>query len=981
MAVVISFVGKFDGKDLERAQREMAKLSGVADDSGSRMGGLRKAGLAAAAGIAVAAAATVKFGADSISAAREAQVADKRLQQIATSMGLVDGAYAGGIDRLNDYAGTLSKTLGVEDESIKAVQAKLLTFKQLGVTINESGGALDRATQAAYDLAAAGFGSAETNAIQLGKALQDPVKGLTALGRAGITFTAAEKERIKALVESGKVQEAQNLVLKAIESQVGGTAAATATAADRMKIAFGELQESVGVALLPVMEQFASTLTPIIEQLQGPLSQVAGQVAGALQQAFDALAPVLPTVAQALGQIAGVIGQSLATAIRVLVPIITPMMEILASLATRIGPLLQPILEKLGELIGKLFTAVEPLIAPLTDLIFGVLEAAMPILDIVGDLLGVLIDAIAPLLGIVGSLLAPLGQLINVLFKAIEPILRPLLPLIEALAGLFADVLARAIGVIITGLGQLILAGSKVAPFLLNNLTKPVIEGFLTMAENIIGSAESAFGWIPGLGDKLRTAKDAIATFKTSATTAIGQAATTIAKEGQKIGTGLIDQGIALVTNPAQVAKVKKAGESVGFSLSEGMRMGIVSGQIPLQAAAAQSINQAERAARVAADSNSPSKLFAAIGRDLTSGLVEGVKEGGKDVRKNLQEQFNAWFKDTVDKLRSKLEDARSAFNQFRDSVRNAIMGAFSFGDAMSGAKERAKAIADATAAYQEAAAKAADPEATEADKKALVNAASDLEFARQQGAALGLNFMDSLKAQAAQAVAFADKVKQLITMNLSKEALQQVLAAGVTAGTEIADQLINGGATAITETNRLVAETQKAADEVGDMAAGHWYGAGVKSAQDTYDGFKANFGKDGPARKALMSVMDNLAAAAARDVRIDVAVTRSINEVVTRVVQTITAPGVEGAGATGGIINRPTIALIGEAGPEALVPLDRTPGNGPLPAMGGGNTYNISVSAGVGDPRQIGQQIVQYIKRFEQSSGGAAPAGSYMVA
>ena len=323
-----------------------------------------------------------------------------------------------------------------------------------------------------------------------------------------------------------------------------------------------------------------------------------------------------------------------------------------------------------------------------------------------------------------------------------------------------------------------------------------------------------------------------------------------------------------------------------------------------------------------------------------------------------------------MDKLRSKLEDARTAFNQFRDSVSNAIKGAFNFGDALSGGKDRAKAIADATAAYQEAAAKAADPEATEADKKALVNAASDLEFARQQGAALGLNFMDSLKAQAAQAVAFADKVKQLITMNLSKEALQQVLAAGVTAGTEIADQLITGGATAITETNRLVAETQKAADEVGTMAAGNWYGAGVKSAQDTYEGFKANFGKDGPARKALMEVMDRLAAAAARDVRIDVAVTRHINEVVTRVVQTITAPGVEGGGATGGIINRPTIALIGEAGPEALVPLDRTPGNGPLPAMGGGNSYTINVATGVGDPRQIGQQVVEYIKRFEAANG-----------
>lgn len=926
MAVVISFVGKFDGKDLERAQREMAKLGGVADSTGGRFDGLRKAGLAVAAGVAVAAAATVKFGADAVTAAQEAQVADKRLQEIATSMGLVDGAYAGGIQRLNEYSTALSKNLGVEDESIKAVQAKLLTFKQLGKTINESGGALDRATQAAYDLAAAGFGSAETNAIQLGKALQDPVKGLTALGRAGVTFTAAEKERIKALMESGKVQEAQNLVLQAIEKQVGGTAAATATAADKMKVAFGELQESVGVALLPVMQEFATTLTPIFEQLQGPLTQVAQQVAGALSQAFAAISPLLPTVATALGQIAGVIGQALATAIRVLVPIITPMVEILASLATRIGPILQPILEKIGQLLGKLFAAVEPLIAPLTDLIFGILEAAMPILDIAGDLLGVLIDAIAPLLGIVGSLLAPLGQLINVLFKAVEPILRPLLPLIESLAGLFADVLARAIGVMITGLGGLIVAASKVAPFILNNLTKPVVEAFLTLAENIVGSAEAAFGWVPGLGDKLRTAKDAIATFKTSATSAIGDAADAIAKEGEKIGTGLIEQGVGLVNNPSQVAKVRRAGEGVGGALSDGMRVGIQNGQIPVAAAAASTVDAAERAARRAAQSNSPSKLFAALGRDLTAGLIEGAKDGGEDVKKTLQQTYTDWFQSTVDKLKEQLKSAKDAFNDFKSSVSQAITSGIDFG--------------------------AAAPEFDEAGNR------------------VGMTFIEALQAQAAKAKEFADKVKTLIAMNLSKEALQQVLAAGVAAGTNIANELIAGGTTAIDTTNELVASTQKAADEVGELAAGKWYGAGVTSAQQTYEGFRDNFGKDGPARKALMGVMDNLAAAAARDVRIDVAVTRSISEVVTRVVQTINAPNPPRR-ANGGPVSSSTPYLVGEVGPELFVP---GRGGTIIPndqlAGRGGNTYNVTVQAGVGDPRQIGQQVVEYIKRFEAANG-----------
>jgi hypothetical protein len=50
--------------------------------------------------------------------------------------------------------------------------------------------------------------------------------------------------------------------------------------------------------------------------------------------------------------------------------------------------------------------------------------------------------------------------------------------------------------------------------------------------------------------------------------------------------------------------------------------------------------------------------------------------------------------------------------------------------------------------------------------------------------------------------------------------------------------------------------------------------------------------------------------------------------------------PGVHGA--TGGIVTRPTLAVIGEAGTEAVVPLNRTPGSSPLPTTGGGggNVY-----------------------------------------
>jgi len=147
----------------------------------------------------------------------------------------------------------------------------LLTFKSVSADANKVGGVFDRATKAAIDLAAAGFGSVTTNAVQLGKALEDPIKGLAALGKSGVTFTAEQKELIKTLVETGRVAEAQEIILKAIETQVGGTAEATANASDRMKVAFSQLQESLGERLLPVFEKFATffvdTLIPRMEEI------------------------------------------------------------------------------------------------------------------------------------------------------------------------------------------------------------------------------------------------------------------------------------------------------------------------------------------------------------------------------------------------------------------------------------------------------------------------------------------------------------------------------------------------------------------------------------------------------------------------------------------------------------------------------------------------------------------------------------------
>ena len=218
---------------------------------------------------AVVGGAVANFTSDLIAAGEAEVSSNRKLENITKSMGLF-GDHAGEVSkRLEDLSGVQQLQLGIDDDTIKSTQMKLLTFANLAKTAGVAGGMFDRASMAAQDLAAAGFGSAETNAVQLGKALNDPVKGITALARSGVTFTAQEKLKIEQLVKSGKLLDAQNMVLGAIETQVGGTAAAGVTASQKMTQGFNQIKETIGLALLPtfnkVGDYIGKTLIPYIK--------------------------------------------------------------------------------------------------------------------------------------------------------------------------------------------------------------------------------------------------------------------------------------------------------------------------------------------------------------------------------------------------------------------------------------------------------------------------------------------------------------------------------------------------------------------------------------------------------------------------------------------------------------------------------------------------------------------------------------------
>jgi prepilin signal peptidase PulO-like enzyme (type II secretory pathway) len=256
MAVSIPIVSEFNGKGIKKAVAEFKNLETTGQKA---QFALKKAAIPAALALGALAAAAGK----SLAAGEAVSTANARIEQINKSMGLFGDDTKKVTDRLVKLAEATAMQTGMDNLSIKATQAKLLTFKNLAKTANQVGGAFDRANKAALDMAAAGFGTAEGNAVQLGKALENPIKGIAALAKSGVTFTDVEKEKIKTLVESGKILQAQEMILKAVETQVGNTATATANDTDKMKEGFAQFQQQLGLALLPVLE----AVTPILLQM------------------------------------------------------------------------------------------------------------------------------------------------------------------------------------------------------------------------------------------------------------------------------------------------------------------------------------------------------------------------------------------------------------------------------------------------------------------------------------------------------------------------------------------------------------------------------------------------------------------------------------------------------------------------------------------------------------------------------------------
>ncbi|MBY6143360.1 phage tail length tape measure family protein [Mameliella alba] len=317
----------------------------------------------------------------------EAQKAQERavasVTQALNSMG--DGAgYT--LQQLEAMASKLQeKSLYGDEEILSKVTANLLTFG------NISGDVFARAQQAALDMSARLGTDLQSSAVMLGKALNDPVKGLTALTRVGVSFTEQQKEQIKAMAEAGRVAEAQALILAELEKQYSGQAEALArTDSGRVTQALnaiGDATEKIGAVILPILADIADHVKKWAEAFQNlsPETQRFIVIAGGLAAALGPVVATLGLMVTALAPMAGLI-----------LAVVSPLgLLILAAAAA--GVALWKNWDKLSEEFPALTGAVEDALSGVVVILRQIATVANEVALTVGESLrhmAVLIEAV-----------------------------------------------------------------------------------------------------------------------------------------------------------------------------------------------------------------------------------------------------------------------------------------------------------------------------------------------------------------------------------------------------------------------------------------------------------------------------------------------------------------------------------------------------------------------------------------------------------
>lgn len=646
----ISINSTASGSAVADAKKDVADLGSTAEKSGKGFSALKEIGIGALRELGAAATNAALGGLkalggavmDGIADAREAAKINAQTAAVLKSTGQAAGVSA---EHIQEYAASLSAAAGKSlfgDSQIQESENLLLTFT------NIKGATLDAATAISVDMAQALGGAPKDSAIQLGKALNDPIKGITALTRVGVTFSQDQKDMIQALVETGDVAGAQAVIIEELNKEFGGSAEAAAKADGgwaQFNDRLGEAKETIGAAILPLLSVLAGFLNDSI------LPAVEAAAA-----AFSAwLAD--PATQAGIQQIVTLIQQGLATALAIIVPLVQ---GVVASFAAGGDPIqgFIDVISQVSPIIGALITVFQtvlPSILYIVQSVFGdiqaffqangaqMLAAAQTTWQSIQATIQAIIDAVVPVVQafltqlflfwqahgeeIMATVQVVWNEINSIIQLAMQLIQATIVPMLQGIAAFISSHSAEIQTVFS-------IAWEAIKTIVLTVLS--VIRGIITAALALVkGDWEGAWTAIKGIAT---TAWDAIKTlFKLQLDLIYliwGDAWEKVKVFFQGIMDGIV--GWVLQTFQGVVNAIKGfAGEArsaaggVADAIVNGISSGISNGASAIINAAKDAAMSALDAAKSALGISSPSKVFAdLVGKPMAEGMALGLAGG-----------------------------------------------------------------------------------------------------------------------------------------------------------------------------------------------------------------------------------------------------------------------------------------------------------------------------------------------------------------
>lgn len=516
MALTIAQLQVKVGGDTKEAEDKLRGINSQVNESG----GFFKNALSSALGFAAGAGAISLVGGavgsltgfitDSIKAGQDQQAVMSQTDAVIKSTGGAAGMTAEAVGNLAD---SLARTTPFSDDVTQSAENMLLTFTNIGQKV------FPDATKTVLDMSQALGQDTKSSAIQLGKALNDPIAGISALSRVGVTFDQGQKDAIKTMMSTNDIAGAQGIILKELSKEFGKSAeAAGQTMAGKMAIlnnVVDQTKEKIGLALIPILQNLMSGITsnvlPIFDKLAAwfikdgipAISKLASSVEGVL---VPALGMIFTWIGKNIIPVLETFGTFVETKV---MPAVTQLTTIIVAQAvpafehfwTTVVMKILPIFEELATLI---ITKVVPILANIAAFVVTQLVPALmklwdqiaPVLiPIFHELATVITTKIMPALEKIANKV--MGELLPALMKLwnhIEPVL---IPILNILGWVLTQVIFPAIGIVIGIIGNII----GILIDLISHIVD-LITWFFDLADGIKNAVGGALGNIGDFIDK-----------------------------------------------------------------------------------------------------------------------------------------------------------------------------------------------------------------------------------------------------------------------------------------------------------------------------------------------------------------------------------------------------------------------------------------------------------------------------------------------